>query len=422
MKMRKTSGTAKKSQKIKQNKLWLLLFILGLVLIYIANMLIMKKYIPAFIKILLFLAAFTFLFIGIIKAFWDKRKEVLLFFVTVFVMLVIFEIFLRVSACDQKIELVPAKYLFKHTPNTKECFRLMEGGYTLYKANNEGFLDEDFKAGQPAVYLLGDSFAECQRSPIEKCAHSLLEKDLSKYYNETIPVNNFGVSNYGTLNELGILQEYQNKYPPKMIIMYFLPHNDPADNLRYSVFDYNSTLQMQKRGMLKPKLIDFAIDKFDNILARFSPAMYVKKNYHATAEDNYKIYLKEEASIEAQMDLKWNLTYAAIDQIKMIADDKKIPFIIVIATGPEQLYASDWEKVMKLYPFFKGKEMDFEKPNRILKTYAEKKNIPVLDLLPIFLNSTVRLHFEKDGHWNEEGERLAEKSIYNYILENNLLK
>jgi hypothetical protein len=64
-------------------------------------------------------------------------------------------------------------------------------------------------------------------------------------------------------------------------------------------------------------------------------------------------------------------------------------------------------------------------PNQTLAAEFARRDIPVLDLLPPFLQHTNAtgepLYFEADKHWNAAGNRLAAEAIYSWLTENSSL-
>jgi hypothetical protein len=58
-------------------------------------------------------------------------------------------------------------------------------------------------------------------------------------------------------------------------------------------------------------------------------------------------------------------------------------------------------------------DLDFERPNRLLRERMTADGIPVVDLLPAFRGAarTTRLYKPRDTHWNIAGNRLAAREI-----------
>jgi len=88
---------------------------------------------------------------------------------------------------------------------------------------------------------------------------------------------------------------------------------------------------------------------------------------------------------------------------------------------------------IQVYPFLaSGKNLDLERPNRILSKFLPEEQIKHLDLLPLFrkyadqtpreyLSSEKDLYWRANSHWSIKGEHLAGLLVSQYILENNLV-
>ena len=75
------------------------------------------------------------------------------------------------------------------------------------------------------------------------------------------------------------------------------------------------------------------------------------------------------------------------------------------------------ETIIKFYPRFSLDNIDFEKPDQILKAFCEKEKIECYIMLSSFkeymnLKPQSQLYYFYDGHWNETGTNLAAKFLY----------
>ncbi len=100
----------------------------------------------------------------------------------------------------------------------------------------------------------------------------------------------------------------------------------------------------------------------------------------------------------------------------------KLAIVIVPPKEDLHLYNRDVQTLRTVYRLDVS-DYDFTKPNRIITEFAAENRIPVLDLLPSFIEATKskRLYWYHDGHWNAEGHRLAAEEIYRFLLERGLL-
>jgi len=88
----------------------------------------------------------------------------------------------------------------------------------------------------------------------------------------------------------------------------------------------------------------------------------------------------------------------------------------------------------QVYPFLTaGRQIDLERPNRILGDFFRQEQIHYLDLLPFFrkyadqtprqyLSSDKDLYWRANSHFSLKGERLTSLLVSRCILENNLVQ
>jgi hypothetical protein len=88
----------------------------------------------------------------------------------------------------------------------------------------------------------------------------------------------------------------------------------------------------------------------------------------------------------------------------------------------------------QVYPFLTGgRQIDLERPNRILGGFLQKEQIRYLDLLPSFrkyadetprkrLDSKKDLYWRSNSHFSIKGERLAGLLVSREILKDNLVQ
>ncbi|MHB8970995.1 MAG: SGNH/GDSL hydrolase family protein [Pirellulaceae bacterium] len=125
----------------------------------------------------------------------------------------------------------------RHVPNyrgwhTKE-------GRVWIEINRHGFRDRDRSIAKPPdtfrIAVLGDSFAEAFQVDLDKTFWSVMERKLAESWpirGQHVEVLNFGVSGYGTAQELELLRHSVWDYQPDLILLQFLASNDVCSNSR----------------------------------------------------------------------------------------------------------------------------------------------------------------------------------------------
>src|SRR5580765_3039838 len=107
------------------------------------------------------------------------------------------------------------------------------------QTNSDGLRDREHSLTKDPntlrVAVLGDSYMEEMNLPLDQTFHAVLARELDKTLNpmgrkaETI---NFGVSGYGTAQELITYRLHARKYHPDIVLLAFYTENDVFNNSR----------------------------------------------------------------------------------------------------------------------------------------------------------------------------------------------
>lgn len=109
-------------------------------------------------------------------------------------------------------------------------------GRAYVKINSMGMRDREHAKGKPEgtfrVAVLGDSFAEARQVSREKTFWSLMERELQECSSngKAIEVLNFGVSGFGTAQQLIQLRRRVWDYHPDLVLLAFTTGNDVRNN------------------------------------------------------------------------------------------------------------------------------------------------------------------------------------------------
>ncbi len=119
-------------------------------------------------------------------------------------------------------------------PNTSGWYR--KENQVFIQINSDGLRDREHQLAKPAdtfrIAIVGDSYAEGLQVPLEATFWSILEKRLNSCSpkQKRVEVINFGVSGYGTAQELITLREQVWKYSPDAVLLTITTNNDITDN------------------------------------------------------------------------------------------------------------------------------------------------------------------------------------------------
>src|SRR4051812_1844244 len=168
----------------------------------------------------------------------SRKKKLLLVFMGLLFGLLMCEIFLRVIGYSYPIFYETDYYRgFALRPGIEGHYQ--REGESYVSINSDGLRDREHSKTKPAntfrIAVLGDSFTEAMQVSMEQTYWHLLEKELNDCHafpGKQVEIINFGVSGYGTGQELLTLREKVWPYSPDMVILAFTTYNDIFDNAR----------------------------------------------------------------------------------------------------------------------------------------------------------------------------------------------
>jgi GDSL-like Lipase/Acylhydrolase. len=168
----------------------------------------------------------------------NLKKKLFLVLFGLLVGLVMSEILLRVIGYSYPIFYQADYYRgFALRPDLEGYYQREGGSYV--RINSDGLRDREHDKAKPAgtirIAVLGDSFVEAMHVPVEQTFWSQMEKKLQEcnaFPGKKVEVINFGVSGYGTAQELMTLRQKVWDYSPDVVLLAFTTLNDIYDNSR----------------------------------------------------------------------------------------------------------------------------------------------------------------------------------------------
>ena len=354
--------------------------------------------------------------------------------------------------------------------------------------NSKGLRDEEIEYGKAAdefrILVLGDSYVEGLRVPLEQTFSKVLEQRLNTPDSPIVfRVINAGVSAWGADQALLWYRNEGVKYEPDLVVLGFFPGNDFMNNsealefenfgairkpffhldeeqltLRYYPFD-----PAKLPTVAKPSSAQSTIASADE-----SPSAAPLQSWRPWLHRFSAIYrfatplLRDAAPPLARWTARWGLIEPGQEEIDatlaanyipvaygvyrrppteqwqdaftltnalLRALDKEVTasggrLVVALLTAQEQVYPELWDGLLLRYPAMQDKDWDLEQPNRVLYGILDGRNIPYIDLLPVFrafaADSRTLLHLRHDGHWTPTAERLAGEAIYEFLTQNHL--
>lgn len=112
-------------------------------------------------------------------------------------------------------------------------------GRAFIKINSQGLRDREHSKKKPPktlrIAVLGDSYAEALQVPMEEAFWAVMERDLAacpSVRGRTVEAINFGVSGFGTAQELMMLRDRAWDYSPDVVVLAVTTGNDVRNNSR----------------------------------------------------------------------------------------------------------------------------------------------------------------------------------------------
>ena len=319
-------------------------------------------------------------------------------------------------------------------------------GDAYVSINSQGLHDRERPLDKPAgtyrIAVLGDSFAEAFQVDVERTFWRLLEKRLQACAfrpGNTIDVMNFGVSGFGTGQELRLLQARALEYKPDLVLLAFFPGNDVRNNSReleedkvrpFFFIDETGALKLddsfaqsaefrRRSGWLRQ--FGKELSKHSRTLQLIYHVKDVLQTPHAvTASAVIEPGLDDEVFVPPHDNTwkrAWALTERLIVETKKTAESAGADFVLVslsvgIQVRPEKQIREAFAKKLGIPDLFY--------PERRLLELRKASGVRVIALAPKLQSyaddNKIYLHGFKStamgsGHWNEAGHAAAAEVI-----------
>ena len=166
----------------------------------------------------------------------SRKKRLLLLLFGLLFGLLMGEIFLRVIGYSNPLFYTTDYYRgFALSPGVEGQYQREGGSYV--RISSDGLRDREHARTKPAntirIAVLGDSYTEAMHLPMEQTYWFLLEQKLRQcnaFPGKQVEVINFGVSGYGTAQELMTLRRKVWDFSPDIVVLAFTTLNDVYDN------------------------------------------------------------------------------------------------------------------------------------------------------------------------------------------------
>jgi len=318
-------------------------------------------------------------------------------------------------------------------PNYSGYYRGVETLQT-FSTNSEGMRDREHTVHKPEgilrIMVLGDSFVEALQVGFEHSFPRLLEERLGQLLHRDVEVLNAGVSGWGTDDELTYLERYGQRFRPELVLIAMTLTNDVNDNLaeRYHSMEGNA---LHAKPAHQIPWMEYKLWQLRSYLAAHSHFyQLVRLAWHARGMkiqgeelmDQVADQIRKEPS--ARIIEGWKLTSGLLRQIQSASGQIGARMAVFLIPLSIQLDRSKYADFLKTHHLSED-SIVLGKPQTLMKEFGCDQNMEVIDLLPGFLawqqENGRPLFLKKDGHWNEEGHRVAAEIVSRAIFSGSLL-
>ncbi|HEY7783310.1 MAG TPA: SGNH/GDSL hydrolase family protein [Pyrinomonadaceae bacterium] len=387
--------------------------------------------------------------------------------------LIVLGIVIGVVLAEIGLRLIGYTYPEFYQPDNSKGYALRPGMHGWYRKegeayvqiNSDGLRDVEHERAKPGdtirIAVLGDSYAEAFQVSKEQAFWSIMEEKLSQcgaFAGKRVEVLNFGVSGYGTAQQLITLRERVWTYSPDIVMLTVTTNNDIVDNSRAlkktdeipyyvvsndqlvlddSFQDSRSFIWRQSRinrlgrwirdHSRVIQTINQAHHGFKILLASWKkrsrsaeppkgetaqPTPANKSDVVARSEElgtDNVIYIEPQDSVWNDA---WQVTEKLIVALRDEVQDHGAKFVVVtLSNGPQVLPDRNArEFFMKRFGV-----TDLFYPDNRIKELGSRESIPTITLAPELQEyaeqNKVYLHgFGEtigNGHWNQAGHRIA---------------
>lgn len=293
--------------------------------------------------------------------------------------------------------------------------------------NSQGLRDVEYgekTENEYRILALGDSFTwGGYGTELEETYLKLLEKKLNQENGMTFRVINAGVPGYNTQQEFLYLKERGIVYKPDMILLSFVLNDFMENSINLEdiiIKDGVKVADEAKTGVLLEVrsflLINFwSYRSFERGITNLLGKL-VQKLVNKDIKDTKRLvglFLKDTSS-DSNSEVK--LTFEILDDMNDFLKDEDIPFVIVIIPLKYQVDDSLKQKFIEINNLNLD-DLDFEKPQTMIKNWARKNDVIIIDLLPGLKseNKNNDFYWNLNPHFNKEGNEKVADIIFNYL-------
>jgi lysophospholipase L1-like esterase len=278
------------------------------------------------------------------------------------------------------------------------------GKYT-FATNSYGIRDFEFDSGKAhprRVLFLGDSQTAGWGVELEETFVKRFQKQIEAATGQEWQALNLAIGGGSTFDELYAYRTLGTPLVHQYVILGFYFGNDVSDNVDFQTrpIPTDSASPVQRTFVRRTQYF----------LARKSQVYNLLRD-SLNAPILYRLGLKYDSNAfldmlrsndPDQIKYGWQLTFKAIQELQAAVASQNAKLILLLIPQKVQLQRATLDASAELYRV-SPQDLEVARPQRILKEYAQKAGIPVVDLLEHLKPNEDLYYFPTDIHLNAGG-------------------
>lgn len=286
------------------------------------------------------------------------------------------------------------------------------------RINSEGWRDEEYENSGPPVLGLGDSFAFGWGVQASESFYSLAEQSIAG------PLINAGVPGTATIDQERMLEVLIPRYRPRFVLLALFVGNDFTETglggaERLEVVDGLLALKaISGEGAGTPWLRRIATKSHLLQLLRALQFQMQGPSQTGGAPRTWDAWMREFAQVHlrrpsASADQAIRATLRSLDRIADRCHQDDIGFAVLALPRSFQVDPAEREE-MRAALGVASEELDMDQPQALLREWAERKNVMLVDVLEDFRArqaAGARLYYSPDAHLTPQGHAAAAQAL-----------